>query len=196
MFTDTQFAGHPAHNLVFVCVFAPLKDETGAYVIDRDPTYFGPILNYLRHGKLVYNKELAEEGSRLCSLARFLSVVLDANGSPVVMRPLSRCPGGGGVLQHHPADQTDQGEDRGAGLQSHTGNLLQGGFAAVVVPVWSRSAFGFGASVFLQRKGSSLSFSGWSGSLLRKAPPPPHALLYFSRLSARVGLRLNMMRRF
>ncbi|KAJ7984749.1 hypothetical protein DPEC_G00358000 [Dallia pectoralis] len=37
-------------------------DETGAYVIDRDPTYFGPILNYLRHGKLVFNKELAEEG--------------------------------------------------------------------------------------------------------------------------------------
>lgn len=39
-----------------------VQDETGAYVIDRDPTYFGPILNYLRHGKLVYNKELAEEG--------------------------------------------------------------------------------------------------------------------------------------
>ncbi|KAM8837579.1 BTB/POZ domain-containing protein KCTD5 isoform 6-T6 [Spinachia spinachia] len=37
-------------------------DDSGAYVIDRDPTYFGPILNYLRHGKLVYNKELAEEG--------------------------------------------------------------------------------------------------------------------------------------
>ncbi|XP_056636756.1 BTB/POZ domain-containing protein KCTD9 [Diorhabda sublineata] len=37
-------------------------DKNGAYLIDRTPTYFEPLLNYLRCGQLVYDKNINPEG--------------------------------------------------------------------------------------------------------------------------------------
>ena len=38
------------------------KDETWAYLIDRNPSYFVPILDYLRHGNLLIDENVSEEG--------------------------------------------------------------------------------------------------------------------------------------
>ena len=38
------------------------QDEQGAYLIDRSPHYFEPILNYLRHGQLILDQNVSLEG--------------------------------------------------------------------------------------------------------------------------------------
>lgn len=37
-------------------------DSTGAYLIDRSPEYFEPILNYLRHGVVILDKHVNPKG--------------------------------------------------------------------------------------------------------------------------------------
>ena len=38
------------------------KDETGAYLIDRSPDYFAPILNFLRCGQIILDNKVNPEG--------------------------------------------------------------------------------------------------------------------------------------
>lgn len=38
------------------------QDKTGAYMIDRSPTYFEPLLNYLRHGELILDSNINPSG--------------------------------------------------------------------------------------------------------------------------------------
>jgi hypothetical protein len=46
-------------------VAAGARDETGAFLIDRSPKYFEPILDYLRTGMLVIDKDVNPEGNLL-----------------------------------------------------------------------------------------------------------------------------------
>lgn len=48
------------------------KDDQGAYLIDRSPQYFEPIVNYLRSGQLIYDNNVNPQG--ILEEARFFGV--------------------------------------------------------------------------------------------------------------------------
>ncbi|XP_065299430.1 BTB/POZ domain-containing protein KCTD9-like isoform X2 [Dermacentor albipictus] len=43
-------------------VWPSAKDSHGAYLVDRSPTYFEPLLNYLRHGQLILDRGVSPRG--------------------------------------------------------------------------------------------------------------------------------------
>ena len=72
-------------------------DETGAYLIDRSPLYFEPILNYLRHGQLVLDKNVNPEGVLeeakffgLTSLIEQLEDLIEREQPPDDTTPITR----------------------------------------------------------------------------------------------------------
>uniref|UniRef100_A0A671TCK5 BTB/POZ domain-containing protein KCTD9 n=1 Tax=Sinocyclocheilus anshuiensis TaxID=1608454 RepID=A0A671TCK5_9TELE len=78
-------------------VWGNKQDERGAYLIDRSPEYFEPILNYLRHGQIIVNEGInllgVLEEARFFGIeqmAEQLEVAIKNSHPPEDHSPLSR----------------------------------------------------------------------------------------------------------
>ncbi|KAM4745008.1 BTB/POZ domain-containing protein KCTD9a isoform 1-T1 [Anableps anableps] len=78
-------------------VWGNKQDKHGAYLIDRSPEYFEPILNYLRHGQLIVNEGINIRGVLeearffgIEQLAEQLEVAIKNSQPPEDHSPISR----------------------------------------------------------------------------------------------------------
>lgn len=60
-------------------------DSQGAFLIDRSPTYFEPILNYLRNGQLIFDNNVNPEGSVWVNFNRLMLVFLNCSISSLMI---------------------------------------------------------------------------------------------------------------
>ena len=61
-----------------LCYFILRRDPVdGSYLIDRSPTYFEPILNFLRTGSLIINPNINPEGINTFYSVKKFNNVLD-----------------------------------------------------------------------------------------------------------------------
>ena len=59
-------------DIIFSIASGLISFISGAHLLDRDPKYFGPLLNYLRTGKLFVDAGVSLDGIR--EEARFFQV--------------------------------------------------------------------------------------------------------------------------
>ena len=71
------------YDLLCEDVWGNRQDSQGAYLIDRSPEYFEPILNYLRHGQLIINEGINP-------LGKYLNTPVETHTCVILEGPLKK----------------------------------------------------------------------------------------------------------